>query len=95
MNNYSQQFRQSLDELNAWLLQRPNLNPNDMRFYESIKNHLTEALEAEPQQVDRIVETILHMLVDSALDDIREGFLPTFLQIADAVQKKEKRKKKS
>jgi hypothetical protein len=92
MNYYSKLLQQSLDELDEWLHQRPNTDPTEMRFYESIKNLLKEALNSEPQIVDDIVKTILHVLVDSAPNDmLREDVLPSFQQVASAVQRKKKK----
>ena len=92
MNNYSKLLRQSLDELDEWLLQRTNLNPNDDRlFYERVKYLLREAVDSEPQNVDSIIETILYTITDSGPNDmLRDDFLPSLSQVVVAVQKKKK-----
>ena len=72
MNNYSALLQQALGELNTWLLQKQNAPSNDMQFYEGLKNLLTEALDSDPQKVDGIVKTILHMIADSGPDEVFE-----------------------
>ncbi len=89
MNNYSKLLQQSLVELNEWLFQRPNMNPNDVGFYERIKNLLNEASDSEPQKVESIIKKILYILTDSAPDEAFRGeFLPSFHQAANVVQRK-------
>jgi hypothetical protein len=91
MNHYSKLLQQSLTEFDEWLRQRPSTDTTDIRFYESIKNHLKEAVNSDSQQVDNIVKTILHMLADSApIDLLREDVLPSFQQVANVVQKRKK-----
>ncbi len=92
MNHYSKLLQQSLEELDEWLRQRPSTDSTDTRVYESIKNLLKEALNSKPQKVDGIVETLLHVLVDSVpIDMLREDVLPSFQQVANVVQRKKKK----
>lgn len=69
MNHCNKSLQLSLDELDEWLFQRSNIDSTSIRPYESIKNLLENAVNSEPQEVDGIVKTILHILADSVPDE--------------------------
>lgn len=93
MNNFSPLFQKAIEELDQWLPRHPDLMPEFDQFFKRIKNLLAEARDSESsQQVEDLVKTILYALGDSGPNEvIREGFLPSFNQVAIAIQKKENR----